>query len=860
MIDSFKSDADFALPSDRRTLGSPRPLQSKLRSTANVTLLDDQSDRKIAKTSRRSHNDRFSKLYSSSIDELGVPNGDRSKTPDFRSDDHNLDLENIEEARSADQNVSRASIKVNNRVVVSTHSSPLFYDRPLRPLSSSLRNNQNDTRVEFKDWPSDPIADEVDLLNYERYTENIAGAAQQSSTFGYGDAPIYVTKMKKPSDQSVESVTDNLENYHTDYANHGDVIPTIVSTESLGTSSSYDREPFTQPNVQKIIQWLQIPPLAPGQNQTHLGDDIVRDEAIGNGFDQSYPVDPDRPIAQSSGTYYGLESRYPTESLESSQSSSHYRPLGTYYDLHSHHSIATQSPYQNSNDRPTSQKPYEPLTHPYQQLHNYNKHPDILYLPTDKPNRPANSPGSSYLPAVSDRPYQPSVRPSETITLPTSVVTLLTDLASKQASHSQRPSVFRPVSQISQNTVVHILNPGSKKPNVTVSEMKVPQVEKPAGSSVTNHSGSGVPPNLHIMFMNEEMQNPEKPSSDRSTESPFSDKNCPTIMINSITRVNNTIQSKDGCTDLNIVINSQVLSTNVFKPGGSAEDGGLQDKYVDGVSSESPSENPYDNYSPVYTQDPHAGSTAGSWQVNGDPDRNDLPDSQAAQNDDGSFFATSEIFQTSEVSVSTGDPQEGAFDAVGSEISDAPEVGSAIDDPVASVVGNAPEVAQAAAGESLSPVGQAIGGSVADPAPIGQLPVIPPAVAGAGGAGSVTPGSTALAAANDDDDDDDDFFDLSPSGIMESMGSVFTYFTFLNPLNYGLFSMAAAPFAAMAAGVVGIAAVLFPWTLPGVLDFGRSADKVTIKFTPSLDEVFKHSIHNYRNWHEWKSKRKKRKR
>ena len=487
---------------------------------------------------------------------------------------------------------------------------------------------------------------------------------------------------------------------------------------------------------------------------------------------------------------------------------------------------------------------------------------------------------------------------------------------SLQDNNLKRHPIYKPVSQVSQNTVVHILNTASKKPNVILSEPKYPQ-NIPLEANQT----SGSPPNVHIMFMNDEMMN----SSNYGDHSAPGLKNdCPTIMINSITKVKNKIQSKEGCADLNIVINSEILNTNIFTSPATSSISDSQyatesQKYPDGAVA-----NDQYNVVPQYTNKPT--SISGSYDHNHytqpeqnyyqpeenyhqpeqnyhQPEQNyyqPLQDSvtpEVAENPETPSF---EVFQGTDIHIGpsspdlpefanevTGTESEGQVNSADAAVDSAPEAvgGSALEP--GSGAGDAPladtpsalapasdtsQVAQSSAALEAGP-GQAndassSGSNLNIPRPnfpnlsglTNQLSNLQGNLGGGenSGVGPLS-GSTDLAGVVDDDDDEDDF-DISPYGMMESMVSLLSDFSYMSPLNYSLFSIAMAPFAAFAAGVLGVAAFLFPWMFPGALDFARSADIVTIKFTPSLEEVVKQSILKYRTWNEWKSKRRKRKR
>lgn len=456
-----------------------------------------------------------------------------------------------------------------------------------------------------------------------------------------------------------------------------------------------------------------------------------------------------------------------------------------------------------------------------------------------------------------------------------------------------------PQTQVSQNTVVHILNAGSKKPNVTVVEQPMSAVASKVNKTKT--ASTRPPQNVHIMFMvdKDESQAGNQTAAEQLPPTEFlgTDSDCPTIMINSITQINNTIESKAGCTDLNIVINSHVLNTNIFKPTGQTIPAGtgtpgVKDPY--GSSPGTPPSN-YPSYSP-----PNNYYQNNNNYYNGGKD----PAGQVQSDDVGNpglnepQISTFEVFQGTHINVggisqtaedvpadedspgsddSTGndadgsaltDPEEGTNDITGT----GPETNNPSDDVVsdggASATGEevTPQAAAAEAstevGQALNPISSDIGTGQASGSPPANLPSLP-SVPNLPGGSQLTnlPGSSGGAA--DDDDEDDLIEALSPVNLLDSISSVFNYFNPLNPINYGIFGMAVAPFVAFAAGVVGVAAFLFPWAFPGSLNFARGWDdssKVRIRFNPSLRDVVHSSIHKYRHLNEWKGRRRKRKR
>ncbi|XP_072753932.1 uncharacterized protein [Anoplolepis gracilipes] len=429
-------------------------------------------------------------------------------------------------------------------------------------------------------------------------------------------------------------------------------------------------------------------------------------------------------------------------------------------------------------------------------------------------------------------------------------------------------TVYNPTTHVTQNTVVHILNNGLKEPNVT----QVPQSN--AVSADQTVSSSAQNPNVDVILHDKNKEKKE-PSKQEINTLPSS-YNCPTITINTYTRVNNTIQSKEGCTDLNIIVNSHVLSTNVFKPSDEPTELDQQislatESYGDTDESEKyPGE--IDDLSHQDSVNSYVTASIGTYDSleAPRPGQNDYYDSQKNPDSilDGkdpvsSELSTVEVFQNTQISVlGSGVP---LTDSEADSVADGP-VGASVDGPAI----NDMAVSEALALENVdsinspalmnipsslnSATGQANNG-------LGslQLPALPSrplssnSLSSSAGAGS---SSNDASLSNDDDDD----FDLSPSGVLQSVASVFTYFSLLNPLGYSFFSLAAAPFAAMAAGVLGVAAVIFPWAIPNVLDFGRAADKVTIRFKPNVEEFVKQAVHKYSDLNEWKSRRKKRRR
>ena len=459
----------------------------------------------------------------------------------------------------------------------------------------------------------------------------------------------------------------------------------------------------------------------------------------------------------------------------------------------------------------------------------------------------------------------------------------------------QKPLVRNPQTQVSQNTVVHLINTDSRKPNRTVVGTKVPAgfarpvvsgpyvstsgpatslsssgsglysplsssapsgtgSHSPPSSSAPSGSGSYSPslilsqlypptsttskpgPNVHIGFTS---YTDENKVSDERPQTPLVtyDQSCPTILINSYTRINNTIQSKEGCTDLNIIINSHVFNTNVLEstPPPLEDEPDTEDYQVYGELDKYGSQiDPGLNYQSVPIHQPVFPDS--QWPQNFYDSQKD-PQSQNLQPNDVSNV---EIVQGTHISISSpaevSPPLESPLTGDSNDNSDSSAV-------VGSEVGQAND---SPGGSSL--VRPAVAPAASNPASSASTNVSP------AGLGAVSTTST-RPTQNDDDD-----FDLSPSGIMDSIASVFTYFTFVNPLHYGFFSLAAAPFTALAAGVLGIVTFIYPWLFPSSFGFSRANGNNGDSFWYNLDEVVKQSLEKYGRVNEWKSKRKKRNR
>lgn len=401
---------------------------------------------------------------------------------------------------------------------------------------------------------------------------------------------------------------------------------------------------------------------------------------------------------------------------------------------------------------------------------------------------------------------------------------------------SENPLVRNPQTHVSQNTVLHFVNldpsripPGHVQPisssNTFASPSPSTVLSQSYPSSTTSKPGG--PNRVHIGFTSyEESKNPlsnQKPQTPMVTY----DQNCPTILINSYTRINNTIQSKEGCTDLNIVINSHVFNSNVYKsstPSPSTTDHRINSEYyqnyhdqVDkyGVSGTGSLVDDY--YRPVPTYRPPTPQN--------DPEETDQILSQ--QNDVSNF----EVVQDTQISITNSDQasQTGSDSAtiVGTDVGQANDPS-----PVDSLV--RPAVAPLANSDSST------GSSLLSP--VGGLP------------------SSATARPIEDEEEDEDY-DLSPTGIMDSIASAFAYLAF-NPLHYGFFSLAAAPFTALAAGILGVVTFLYPWLFPSSFGFARANDNASQNgyWLSGFEEVVRQSMERYGRMNEWKSKRKKRKR
>jgi len=570
-------------------------------------------------------------------------------------------------------------------------------------------------------------------------------------------------------------------------------------------------DPVLDSSVQKIIQWLKIPTIVP--NNTRFADDDVH-KPIESVLESIYEnLDPNRPLSDHDG-----------------------------------------------ND-------------------------DTKIVSQEAPQMDQDADGANY---QEDYPTQwPSTssivhEPQYTTDFAAPSLSTLIPSTWSDAVLLRNKTIFKPTTHVTQNTVVHILNNDLKKPNVTVTQLKTPEETNDQATISSEMAESPSRPNVHIMFTSqkdeEESKIPSKQETETFPSSSTHGANCPTIMINTYTRVNNTIQSKEGCTDLNIIVNSHVLNTNVFKPSGAPDklnqptlsatedldgaDG--SDKYAgDDLfhqdSSISHVTAPTSTYGLNSLETQQLDGLGGeNYESQKDP-----VGIQDAVESVASVSSTLEVFQGTQISVvGTGTPLtdgQGPIDPSGSSI-DGPSVGDessvadeALGVPVAQ--GSIPSLNDAT-GTVMGQSNNALGTL--------QLPARPNVHIGPGLASTLSSSHPASSGSpsvhDDDDDDDDDDYDISPGGVLHSIASIFTYFSFMNPVGYSFFSLAAAPFAAMAAGVLGVAAVVFPWALPNVLDFSRAADKMTVRFNPNLEEFVRRAVHRYDRLNEWKSKRRKRRR
>lgn len=448
-----------------------------------------------------------------------------------------------------------------------------------------------------------------------------------------------------------------------------------------------------------------------------------------------------------------------------------------------------------------------------------------------EPNEPSNLPNKLQIP----RPgfVYPVHRPSHATE---NVPNRLENVLDPSRNKSKNPLVRNPQTHVSQNTVVHFINLDSRRPdnasrippahvqpisssNAFVSPSPLPILPQSYPSSSTSKPGG--PNRVHIGFTSyEENKNPlsnQKPQTPVVTY----DQNCPTILINSYTRINNTIQSKEGCTDLNIVINSHVFNSNVYKsstPSPTDHKIGSEnyqnyhvdqvDKYV-GVSG--PAVDDYYRPVPIYRPPTPQNDPQENDQIL-ENEQNEVSDFEVVQDTQISITNSGQVAQADSNSVEMVD-----------QANDPPSVNSLVRPAVAPPANSNSD---ASTGSSLSPAS--------------SLP------------------SASLSRPIEDEDEDEDF-DLSPTGIMDSITSAFAYLTF-DPLHYGFFSLAAAPFTALAAGILGVVTFLYPWLFPSSFGFARANDNTENGYWSGFEEVIRQSMERYGRVNEWKSKRKKRKR
>lgn len=653
----------------------------------------------------------------------------------------------------------------------------------------------------------------------------------------YGSAPVqHDAYLKNWPNDALQDIEDlyNYEKYTSsleDESSHESELLDADGTPILSSNNYFDHtDPILDSSVKKIIHWLKVPPIVPNTTQFF---DYNDDKPIEPIFESTYGhLEPNRPLSISAH-----DDNYETVVLQDTSPNQDLDKI----DYHANYPIRWSNP-------------------------------SLI-------TRPQYAMDSSY--------------PS-----PTLIPSSWPDVASQR-----NKTVYNPLTHVTQNTVVHILNDGLKKPNVTVTQLKAPEAhiataDQAASSESSSESSLAQRPNVHIMFTSQKDKDKEPPKQETNIfPSLTSNTNCPTIMINTYTRVNNTIQSKEGCTDLNIIVNSHVSNTNVFTPSGTpaiAEDQQTSlatQSYGDADESEKYAE-AFTDLSHEDSLDSYVTASTGTYGFNPfetpqpgqhdyyeplkDPD--EIPDQW---NDPVQSLSTIEVFQGTQISVSASnvplaDAEASPAGLVGPD-DDASS--SAVDPPAAgangpSVDGNSgseiPSVSELPAYLiKPGPVkGQANNGLAPGSLQLPALPSLPsrpsrPNIAIKPGSSIASPSlltsGSSGSLSDDDDDDDDDDFDMSPSGMLHSIASAFTYFSFLNPLSYSIFSLAAAPFAAMAAGMIGVAAVVFPWAVPSVLDFGRSADRMT-SFAPNLEEFVRRAVHKYDRLNEWKSRRRKRRR
>lgn len=649
----------------------------------------------------------------------------------------------------------------------------------------------------------------------------------------YNDTTLHDAYLKNWPNDAIQDFEDlyNYEKYTSSLEEESSHESSLSSAEEIPILSSnnyFDHsDPILDSSVKKIIHWLKVPEIVPNNTQYFDHDD---DKPIESNYESIYEnLEPNSPL--NTNTH---DDNYDTVVLQDV-------PLSQNLDT-----IDSNYPIRWSNPSSITSLQYE----------------------TDSSNPSA--------------PLIPSFWPGGALL--------------------QNKTVYNPTTHVTQNTVVHILNDGLKKPNVT--RLKASEANAAAANQATSSGSSSESlvqiPNVMFTSQKDENKNISKQETDTFPSSTYN-TNCPTIMINTYTRVNNTLQSKEGCTDLNIIVNSHVLNTNVFKP--SSAPATAEDHQTSLTTQNYGSADESEEYSDVLTDLSHVDSlgnyvTASTGTYSNlletlQPDQHDYYDSQKDPSeilDPAQSLGLStidnlhtvEVSQGTQISVSLTNAEESlagsSVDGPGNDASS-----SAVNPPAASASASGPPVAGTPVSENPSvPVAQELPVYLIKPGPVtGQssaglgslqlsaLPNLPslniatkPDLSSSAGS-SLSPAlGSSGSLPDDDDDDDDDFdfdFDMSPGDVLQYMAKAFTYFSFLNPLGYGVVSLTSAPFVAMAAGILGIAAFIFPWALPSAFEFGRSADK-TIGFTPNLEEFVKQAVHKYDRLNEWKSRRRKRRR
>ncbi|XP_011062737.1 PREDICTED: uncharacterized protein LOC105151006 [Acromyrmex echinatior] len=638
----------------------------------------------------------------------------------------------------------------------------------------------------------------------------------------YNDTTVqYDAYLKNWPNDAIQNFEDlyNYEKYTSsldEESSHESSLSSAEETPILLSNNYFDHaDPILDSSVKKIIHWLKVPEIVPNNTQYF---DYNDDKPIESNLESIYEnLEPNRPLNIH-------DDNYETVVLQGVPLSQNLDTIDSNYPIRwSNPSSITSLKYETDSSNPSA------------------------------PLIPSSWPGGALL---------------------------------------QNKTVYNPTTHVTQNTVVHILNDDLKKPNVTVTQLKAPETDATAANQATSSGSSSESlaqrPNVHVMFTSQNDENKNISKQEINTAPSTYNTNCPTIMINTYTRVNNTLQSKEGCTDLNIIVNSHVLNTNVFKPSSSPAT--AEDHQASLTTQNYDSTDESEKYSDVLTDLSHVDSwnsyiiaSTGTYDSNlleTQPDQHDY-DSQKDPNEildpaQSLGLSTIDSLHTVEVSqgisVSLTNAEESPADGPGNDASS-----SAINPPAAGASASGPSVAGTLGSENPSvPVVQELPVYLVKPGPVtGQsnvgpgslqlsaLPNLPslniatkPGLSSS--AGSSLSSASGTLSDNDDDDDDFDFdFDMSPGDVLQYMAKALTYFSFLNPLGYGVVSLTSAPFVAMAAGILGIAAFIFPWALPSAFEFGRSADK-TIGFTPNLEEFVRQAVHKYDRLNEWKSRRRKR--